>query len=291
MLNIKAILAYLGVVIVWSTTPLTIQWSQDSFSSAQALFWRMFLAWLVVLFYLLFKKKLPSLTKATASLFAIAGVGLFVAMALIYSAAPFIDTGLVAIIHGLLPLLTAVFSLMILALRLSLFQWLALCISLLGMAVLFIAEAQLSWQIGLPFLAVLIAVSAHALTAVLIKKHGVTVAVSQQLFGALGVTSVCLAVWVVFKGEPFLPAALSVKSGVSIGYLALAGSVLGFFCYYYLLQKVSPVTVGTITLLTPLSSMFIGLWVNDETFPLGTIVGTLVLLFGLAIYLMAKPAK
>jgi drug/metabolite transporter (DMT)-like permease len=281
----KAVFAYICVVLVWSTTPLTIQWSQDSFTSIQALFWRMFFAWVLVLLFLTASQNLPKISLPSALLFTISGGGLFIAMALIYSAAPFIDTGLVAIIHGLLPLFTAVFAFLILKSQLKLVQWLSLLVSFIGMIILFRTEMQSGFNVSLAFGSVLMAVIVHSLTAVLIKRHAVSVPVSHQLLGALTVTSSCLFFWLLITGEAFLPSQLSFKSVSSILYLAVVGSVCGFFFYYYLLKQVSPVTVGTITLITPVLSMAIGSFLNQESFPLGTIIGTAILLMGLCGYL------
>ena len=225
----KAIFAYLCVVLVWSTTPLTIQWSQDSFTSIQALFWRMFMAWALVLVFLTIRRKLPQITPASLLLFIISGGGLFVAMSLIYSAAPFIDTGLVAIIHGLLPLFTAIFAFLILNSKLRLMQWLSLMVSFIGMIILFQTEMQAGFDVSLAFVGVLLAVVAHSLTAVLIKRHAILVPVSHQLFGALSVTSLCLFFWLLITGETFIPNQLTVKSITSISYLAVIGSVCGLF--------------------------------------------------------------
>jgi drug/metabolite transporter (DMT)-like permease len=290
-MKLKLILAYIATVLIWSTTPLAIQWSQDSFTSIQALFWRMFLAWLMVFSYLIIRRDLPKLTAPVLTLYAISGGGLFIAMGLIYNAAPFIDTGLVAIIHGLLPLFTAFFAYVILQARLSAIQWTALMVSFGGMVILFYAEMQSTVNISFAFGAVLLAVMTHSLTAVLIKRKGVSVSVPHQLFGALSVATSCLFLWLTASPEPMLPDMLTSKSSVSIGYLAFVGSVCGFFFYYYLLKQVSPITVGTITLITPVMSMLIGGYLNQERFPLGTLIGTGILLIGLTVYLSQGQKK
>jgi len=290
-MNFKLIFAYITTVLIWSTTPLAIQWSQDSFSSIQALFWRMFLVWFIVLSYLVIRHDLPKLSPSTIILFAISGGGLFIAMGLIYSAAPYIDTGLVAIIHGLLPLFTAVFAYIILRARLSPIQWMALMVSFGGMVILFYAEMSSTVNISLAFGAVLLAVMIHSLTAVLIKRNGLSVTVPHQLFGALSVATVCLFLWLSVSEGPLIPKTLTSKSSISIAYLAFVGSVCGFFLYYFLLKQVSPITVGTITLITPVMSMLIGGFVNQESFPIGTLIGTGILLVGLTVYLSQGQKK
>lgn len=276
---------YLLIVVIWSTTPLAILWSQDSFSAPQALFWRMALGWLSVFLFLLFTQSLPKLTKPFVIFFTVSGGGLFLAMSLIYAAAPFISSGLIAVLHGLLPLLTAVFARVLLNQSLNRWQWLALWIGLSGLVLLLWSELGLNTSIfGLT--AVTCAVATHALTAVLVKKTGASVPIAHQLLGSLTVVTVGCALWLGFSDDAFLPATLNNRSILSVAYLALIGSVLGFYCYYLLLRKTSPITVGTITLLTPLTSMWVGNVLNNEQFAWLTITGTLVLLVGLGIYLV-----
>ena len=283
-MNSFVITYYVTVVLIWSTTPLAIAWSQGSFNSLQALFWRMFSAWLVVFGYLVLRRELPRWTTAYLVFVSISGGGLFMAMALIYSAAPYISSGLIAVLHGLLPMFTALFALPVLGSRLSTRKWLALMVGFFGMLVLLFAELALDTTM-LALLGVLVAVAIHALTAVLIKKLGVSVAVSHQLFGSLTVVSVACFIWILLDTSTFLPTHYEPSSIISILYLALIGSIAGFFCYYSLLKTVSPVTVGTITLLTPILSMLVGNFLNGEAFSMGTITGTLILLAGLAGYL------
>jgi drug/metabolite transporter (DMT)-like permease len=278
---------YLLIVIVWSTTPLAILWSQDSFTSTQALFWRMFLAWIAIAAYLGFKRDLPSINLAFLTFCLISGGGLFSAMALIYLAAPHINSGLVAILHGLMPVFSAMFVLLILGIRISTQQWSALLISLSGMLILFWAEMSLQTTLWALF-AVLLAVSIHALTAVLVKKKGVQVSVPHQLLGSLTVVTLATGAWLLIGSDTFIPQDLTLRSLYSITYLAYIGSILGFLSYYSLLKKVSPVTVGTITLVTPLSSMLVGQLFNAESFSGGTIAGTLILLLGLSGYLFSS---
>jgi len=275
---------YLITVLIWSTTPLAIVWSQGSFSSVQAVFWRMFIAWLVVFGFLVARKDLPRFSKAFLGFVAVSGGGLFVSMVLIYSAAPFINSGLIAILHGLLPMFTAILALPLLGIRLSARKWIALAVGFLGMLVLLYAEMSLHTTV-LALLGVLLAVAIHGLTAVLVKKQGVSVNVPHQLFGSLSVVSIACFFWLLVSDSNFIPTDFQTSSVISILYLAVVGSIAGFFCYYSLLKTVSPVTVGTITLLTPILSMVVGNMLNGESFSLGTIAGTLILLAGLAGYL------
>ena len=60
------------------------------------------------------------------------------------------------------------------------------------------------------------------------------------------------------------PETIPIKSALSIVYLALVGSALGFPLYFYLLKKLSPERVAIITLITPITALLLGAFLNGE---------------------------
>lgn len=285
-MTLTPIIYYAIVLLVWTTTPLAILYSQEGLTPVQALFLRMGGAWLMLLMILVLQRNLPRLSRTYLLFTLISGGGLFFATRLIYLASPAIDSGLIAVLHGLLPVFSALFATLILAMKVTGRQWLALLTSFIGVLLLMLSELAIDTELW-ALLSVCIAVMTHSLTAVLVKRQGVDVPVIHQLFGSLSVVSLFSLIYLFWQSEPLLLSELSWQSALSIGYLATIGSLLGFFAYYGLLQQVSPVTVGTITLITPLTSMLLGAWLNHEQFPPGTLLGTAILLIGLAGYLLA----
>lgn len=285
-MTLTPILYYAIVLLVWTTTPLAILYSQAGLTPVQALFLRMGGAWLLLLMLLALQRNLPRLSKAYLLFILMSGGGLFFATRLIYLASPAIDSGLIAVLHGLLPVFSALFATLILGMNVSGRQWAALFISFTGVVLLMLSEFAMDTEVW-ALLSVCIAVMTHALTAVLVKRQGVDVPVIHQLFGSLSVVSLLSLGYLFWQSEPLPLSGLPWSSALSILYLATVGSLLGFFAYYGLLQQVSPVTVGTITLITPLTSMLLGAWLNQEQFPPGTLLGTAILLVGLAGYLLA----
>ena len=74
------------------------------------------------------------------------------------------------------------------------------------------------------------------------------------------------------------------RARYAIAYLALFGSVLGFFWYYFLLRKVGAVRVNLITLVTPVTALLLGNWLNDEVILPTVWVGTAFIMCGLAMH-------
>ena len=76
--------AYLGIILIWSTTPLTIQWSTQGMSFSLAVLARMAIGLATALAILLAGgTRFPLHSRALLAYF-VGGLGLFTSMALTY---------------------------------------------------------------------------------------------------------------------------------------------------------------------------------------------------------------
>jgi EamA domain-containing membrane protein RarD len=78
---------------------------------------------------------------------------------------------------------------------------------------------------------------------------------------------------------------VSLRSGASIVYLALIGSLLGAVLFFYILQRLAASSVALITLMTPVLAILLGWLLADETLALQTLLGVLLVLVALLIYI------
>lgn len=76
----------------------------------------------------------------------------------------------------------------------------------------------------------------------------------------------------------------SQRSILSIVYLGIIGSLIGFIAYFYVLQKLKASTVALITMITPVIALWIGLVLNNELISVNLIIGALFIISGLGIY-------
>jgi len=67
-------------------------------------------------------------------------------------------------------------------------------------------------------------------------------------------------------------------------YLGLVGSAIGFPLYFYLLKKLSPERVAIVTLLTPITALLLGSFLNAEVITDKVLLGTALFLTVLTIY-------
>jgi drug/metabolite transporter (DMT)-like permease len=256
--------AYLGVVLIWSTTPLAIQWSSEGWGFLFGVTGRMALGVLLCLGLLrLMGNRLPWHKQALAT-YAAAGVGIFGAMLSVYWGARYIPSGLIAVIFGLNPIITALLAAVWLRERsLTPAKLAGTTLGLVGMAVIFQADLSahaFAWQgIG----ALMLAVSLHAASAVWVKRiaadlSGLTITTGGLLIAA----PLYLLTWAVF-GEQSV-AQGTVKGVTATLYLGVFGSVIGFSLYYFVLKRVQANKVALITLITPVIALLIGQYINSE---------------------------
>jgi drug/metabolite transporter (DMT)-like permease len=278
-------IAYLGVILIWSTTPLGIVWSSETIHPTLAVLLRMLIA--VVPGWLLlkaFRIEFPWHQQAI-KLYAFSAIGIFGGMLFSYLAARYISSGLMSLIFGLSPILSGVLSKRILAeTALSSAKKLALVVAITGLGVVCYDKISLSGDAYIGIIAVLIAVSFFSLSGVLVKSIEVAINPMATTVGAL-LFSIPLftVVWFVFDGS--IPVETwSSKSILSVIYLGVIGSLVGFIAYFYVLQRLKASTVALITMITPVVALSLGSILNNETINVNLVVGALAIITGLAIY-------
>ncbi|WP_119395116.1 DMT family transporter [Salinibius halmophilus] len=280
----SAVVAFFIVVIVWSTTPLAINWSVADGSSQFAAWLRMAIGFL--LSYASLKAlRLPLvLTRAAIIKYMAGSLGIYGTMTCVYVASHAVSSGLVAVIHGLIPMLAAALSWPILSQRTSKFGIAGLFIASLGLAFVFASELQVSPKQAPWILLIVFGVSLQALGAVLIKKLASTpLHPMQQLTGTLLVVVIGFSFNTSLAGQ--WQGELGTRAILATLYLAAIGSVVGFYAYFTALQHLSAVQVGMITLISPVFAVILGNTLNGESMPTFTLLGSIIIGIGLATYL------
>lgn len=277
--------AYLGIVLIWSTTPLAIQWSAQGAGFGFAVFARMLVgAALAALLLVVWRIRFPLHARARRSYLA-GGLGLFGAMSLTYWGARHVHSGLVSVLFGLSPLMTGVFAAWWLGERALTPRRLAgMALGCAGLATIFAQGAGAGGaQAPVGLAALLLAVAIYSATLVWIKRIGDdspplattagTLIVSLPLFGL---------VW--WCAEGGLPDALPARAGAAIVYLGVFGSVLGFALYYHVVRHTAAGSVALITLVTPVLALLLGHAFNGEEIAARVWLGAALITGGLALH-------
>lgn len=277
--------AYLGIILIWSTTPLAVQWSAQDAGFAFAVLARMLIGTaLAALLLTLWRIGLP-LHRRARSVYLAGGMATFAAMILIYWGARHVHSGLVSVIFGLSPLITAVLAALLLDEKLLRARHLAgMGLGLFGLAVIFARSQGVGGEHALAgLLALLLAVTIHSASVVWIKRIDDDSPPLAITTGTLLVSLPLFALtWWLVDGQ--VPAAVPLRAEAAIVYLGIFGSVLGFALYYYLLRRHEAGRVALITLVTPVLALTLGSVVNGEEVALRVWFGAAFIVGGLALH-------
>jgi len=280
-------LSYISVILIWSTTPLAIQWSGNDVGFQFGVATRMAIGLIALLVLLrLMKINFPWHKKARR-IYLISGCTLYVAMSFVYWAAQHIPSGWISVIFGLSPIMTSVLARLILKdSHLSGTRLTGMSIGFVGLIVVFIEGISISTFAMLGILATVVSASSQSIGSVLIKQQ-------QPDFHPIAITagSIVIALPLFFLNclvSGGWPETVPLKSALSILYLGLVGSAIGFPLYFYLLKKLSPERVAIVTLLTPITALLLGSFLNNEPINSNVWFGTALILTGLTIYEYGK---
>ncbi|MFZ5574549.1 MAG: DMT family transporter [Pseudomonadota bacterium] len=277
--------AYAGVILIWSTTPLAIQWSAQGAGFSFAVFARMAIGFAVAVALLVATRTALPLHAAARRLYAVSGVSLCVSMLLTYWGARYVPSGLISVIFGLTPLFTGVFAAFWLSERTLTPQRLAgLALALAGLWLIFGQPWPGGARATLGTAAVVGGMVVQALGLVWIKRLDVRIASLAITSGSLGVALPGFALaWGIAEAAQW-PAGLAPRAGAAIVYLGVLGSVVGFTLYYYVIKHLDAGRVALVTLVTPVAALLLGQTLNAESIPARGWAGIALIGAGLVLY-------
>jgi len=277
--------AYLGVILIWSTTPLGIQWSAQGASFSFAVMTRMLIGLAICVVLLRATRTAFPFTPAARQLYAINGVSIFVSMLFTYWGALHIPSGLISVIFGLSPLVTGVFAAVWLSERtLTPIRIAGLGLALSGLWLIFGQPWPGDGRATLGTLAVVAGMVMQALGLVWIKRLNLRASALAITTGSLGVAVPCFVLaWGVADAAQ-LPPDITPRAGIAIVYLGILGSVVGFTLYYYVIKHLDAGRVALITLVTPVTALLLGQALNAEFIPASGWAGIALIGTGLLLY-------
>lgn len=276
-------IAYIVVILVWATTPLGIKWSSEGFTPLSGVFWRVLIAAVVaMLLAKLMRIAVPFHKKALCS-YGAANIGLFLGIGATYAGAAYLPSGMISVLFGLSPIVSSIIARYLLnEPPFGVAQWVALLLALIGLLIVFRGDVSVVDQSPVGLVLIVFAVVCFCLSGVLIKRIDEPLHPVAQTSGSLMLAAPLFGVVYLLVGEsvPNVPD----KAVVAIVYLALFGSILGFFCYFYVLQKLPATSVALTTLITPVLAIALGVYLNGESLSLNVVFGGLLIGGGLCVY-------
>jgi drug/metabolite transporter (DMT)-like permease len=168
----------------------------------------------------------------------------------------------------------------------------SLLVGLAGVAILMVKSAGLGGEpvSGAGAAALMVAAMSWSVATVLTRKLPLpeSKAVSsgaQMLVGGvlLGIAATAFGEW-----PRFHPAAVSTGAWGALAYLTVAGSIVGFTAYLWLLHHESPTRVGTYAYVNPVVAVAVGHWLGGEELGARTIAGMVLVLASVVAIMMER---
>jgi drug/metabolite transporter (DMT)-like permease len=283
--GIRTMGAYAGVVLIWSTTPLSIRWSSEGIGFALALTLRMAISLVLSYGWMRLQGYRLAFDRAAWRIYAYSSLGTFAAMLAVYWASQYISSGLVSVLFGLSPIVVGIFaSLWLQEDFLRPYKVAGALAGLFGLIVIFHHQLQLGAEGWKGVLGMLVSVTFYSVSLVLVKRMGETYSPSVINTGSLLVSIPFLLLASVASGQMNAMPEMPARAVMALFYLGVFGSFIGFILYYEILRRMSAGSVMLIPLITPVMAMLLGNVLNDEPLSPSIWWGAGLILSGLLLY-------
>ena len=193
-----------------------------------------------------------------------------------------VGSGLSAILFATFPLQTALFANAFLqGERLTMQKLAGIVLGFGGIVLIFRGQiGSAGTDTAVPMLAVVLSATCAASATIAIKRWGhradpVTFNASAMAVGATGLATASL-----IASEPWRTPTWPAGIG-AILYLALAGSVVTFVTWQWLLKAAEATSLSFVALITPITAVLLGATVGSETFDLVDLAGAAIVLGGI----------
>jgi drug/metabolite transporter (DMT)-like permease len=281
--NYKTGAGYILICLIWGSTWFIIRAGLEDltpfFSSGIR-----FLIATVFIYSLMFVKKIKLQTDKTAIILYLF-LGFFsyvIPFGLVYWSEQFIPSGLASVLFSVFPLLVIVFSRFAIPdNQIGISQVIGVLMGFLGVVVIFSVGLSLDSDYNIwAMLSVILSASMQAMVAVVMKKYGNHLHPLSMNFIPVLIGGVFLTLTALLVENPeswrFTEQAL-----LSVGYLALFGTVITFTTYYWLLKRINLVILSLSSFITPIIAVFLGWLIFSESLTIRDLMGSSFVLIGI----------
>jgi drug/metabolite transporter (DMT)-like permease len=284
----KTLMAFAIIYLVWGSTFLAIRVGVREVQPFVLAAMRFLVAGLVLYLWMIARgERSPSGREWTSAF--LLGILIFVLdYGLLFWAEQRIPSGIAAVMMATIPVFTALSEIVLLRTqRLTIRLALALLIGIGGVAVLMSRSLNLG---GAPIdragaMALIIASMSWSVASALTRKlplppSKVMSSGVQMLAGGvlLALTAAALGEFRIFR-----PTTVSLGAWLSLLYLIVAGSIIAFTAYVWLIHHESPTKVGTYAYVNPVVAVLVGYFLGGESLGLRTILGTMFVLVSVVV--------
>jgi drug/metabolite transporter (DMT)-like permease len=292
----KTLLAFAIIYFVWGSTFLAIRVGVREVPPLVLASMRFFVAG-AVLFLWMRLKGAPSPSRLEWLGVSVLAICIFVVdYGLLFWAEQRVPSGIAAVMLATIPVFMALSEILFLRTqRLTLRLAMALLIGIGGVAVLVshavgFGEAPIDRRGAI---ALVIAAMSWSIASALTRKLPLPASKVMSSGAQMLAGGILLAVTAVIFGEFRGFHISTVSRGVwfALAYLIVAGSIIGFTAYVWLIHHESPTKVGTYAYVNPVVAVLIGYFLGGETVGPRTLLGTLLVLVSVIVITTTRAKK
>jgi drug/metabolite transporter (DMT)-like permease len=292
----KVLVAFAIIYVVWGSTFLAIRVGVREVPPFLFAGMRFFVAGIVLYCWMRLKgTRSPSLRQwGAASL--LAALMFLISYGLLFWAETRVPSGIAAVMLAIIPVFMAMSEILILQTRhLSARLTIALLVGIVGVAVLMnrsLSFGQAPVDTPGAFALILAAISwsmAAALTRKLPLPDSKAMSSGAQMLAGGVMLTLMAEILGEFRG--FQIQEVSRAAWLALAYLSVAGSIVAFTAYLWLVHHESPTKVGTYAYVNPIVAVFLGHFLGGEAIGPQTILGTLLVLVSVVVITTAPTNK
>src|SRR6201996_5023351 len=288
--DLRVFLAFAAIYVLWGSTYLAIriavQLVPPLFAAGARFFFAGTLLYVVMTFY---GRPRPT-GKEWTSLLALGSLMFVVTYGAVFWAEKYVPSGLTSVLEATLPLITI--ALEVFVFRQQRFRWKLLIPIVVGFAGVLLLLLHNPQHIPiLPCAAILIGGTAWSLGAVLTrslplpKSKGITAGAEMMFGGAI------LLILSASAGEMHPFPHVSAKAAGALLYLVIAGSLLGFSAFVWLLGRMPATRVASHAYVNPVVAVALGVFFAGEVITPRMLLGTALIVASVALILIKDKAE
>src|SRR5258705_10052893 len=291
----KTLSAFAIIYFVWGSTFLAIRVGVHEVPPFLLAAIRFLIAGLVLYGWMIARGERSPSRRQWASVSLLAALIFVFDYGLLFWAEQRVPSGIAAVMMATIPVFMALAEIIFLRTqRLTLRLAVALLIGVGGVAILMSRSLSLG---GAPIDragagALIISAVSWSIASVLTRKLPLPASKVMSSGAQMLAGGVFLALTAAALGEfrNFHPSAISRGAWLSLLYLIVAGSIIGYTAYVWLIHHESPTKVGTYAYVNPVVAVLVGYFLGGETIDPRTILGTLFVLISVVV-ITITPAK
>jgi drug/metabolite transporter (DMT)-like permease len=288
-IDFRVILAFAAIYVLWGSTYLAIRIAVQQVPPFFAAGSRFFLAGALLYVAMRLSGRPAPTRKEWGSLSLIGCLMFVVTYGAVFWAEQFVPSGFTSVLEATLPIITI--ALEVFVFRQQRFRWsllITIVVGFVGVLLLLLRNPQ--HVAILPCVAILGGGTAWSLGAVLTrslalpKSKGITAGAEMWLGGAI------LLVLSALTGEMHPFPHVSAKAVGALAYLVVAGSLVGFSAFVWLLGRMPATRVASHAYINPVVAVALGFFFAGEAVTLRMLFGTALIVASVALILIKDKA-